>query len=102
MPSAITYIQISLLNDEIKTPKTNFFSFVYILRLPITLTKGTSLWYHDYCYLVKHRGAGHYIECFVKILSKDNKNRNAIFREGGVDNFSHEIITSYRRKLVEL
>ena len=40
--------------------------------------------------------------CFVKILSKDNKNRNAIFKEGGVDNFSHEIITSYCRKLVEL
>ena len=38
----------------------------------------------------------------VKILSKDNKNRNAIFKEGGVDNFSHEIITSYCRKLVEL
>ena len=51
---------------------------------------------------MKHRGVGHYIECFVKILSKDNKNRNAIFREGGVDNFSHEIITSYCRKLVEL
>ena len=38
----------------------------------------------------------------MKILSEDNKNRKAIFREGGVDNFSHEIITSYCRKLVEL